>query len=370
MITPAAALRKRAVVALSGGVDSSVAALLLHEQGFELLGVSMQVWDYRKNGGCGSRATCCAPQDFIDARRVAGKLGVPYYVFDFEATFRREVIDRFVADYLNGLTPNPCVDCNNRVKFRELRDRASALGCEFVATGHYARILDGPSGLRLLRGKDSVKDQSYFLYGLRRAELSSTLFPVGDLDKAQVREIARRAGLVTAEKPESQDICFVSDSPGEFVERIGRSTSGGPVLDSGGTIIGEHDGLHRFTVGQRRGLGIGGGSEPVYVLELDPARNAVIAGPKQELERESFVVGQLNWINEVGELCSEIECIAQLRHRHPGVRVRVRIEGERCLANFLDDWTTVSPGQAAVFYDLANEEVLGGGTIERGTKLQ
>jgi tRNA-specific 2-thiouridylase len=255
------------VVAMSGGVDSSVAAILISRSGIPAIGVSMQVWDYRNGGGCSSRATCCAPSDFMDARNAASQAGIPYYVVDFEESFQKEVISKFVDSYAAGETPNPCIDCNNRVKFKELRKRAAAMGCSHVATGHYARIEASHEGYKLLRGVDRSKDQSYFLYAMNQHELASTLFPVGHLTKAEVRGIAREAGLSTAEKAESQDICFVSGSVQDFVaKRIAQGRSG-LIRRVSGEIIGTHEGIHRFTVGQRRGLSIGGGhGSPLYVL--------------------------------------------------------------------------------------------------------
>lgn len=333
----------------------------------------MQVWDYRNHGGASSRATCCAPDDFTDARKVASTIGIPYYVFDFEATFRREVIDKFVASYERGETPNPCVDCNNKVKFRELRERARTFGAPMVATGHYARVVRDESGSHLLRGVDSAKDQSYFLYGIQPNELTETLFPIGHLTKPEVREIAREAGLVTAEKSESQDICFVSGSAKDFVARIGRGTKGGVIRSRSGEKLGEHDGIHGFTVGQRRGIGVGGTSEPLYVLAIEPETRDVIVGPKAELEVGEFQVLSPNWIApSTRKILSdssgpnEFKALAQLRHRHPGVPVDVTILPDgSARARFTHEWTPVTPGQAAVFYDLSNTEVLGGGTIGR-----
>lgn len=366
-ITPGAAV----VVAMSGGVDSSVAALLLHEDGYQVVGVSMQVWDYRQHGGCSSKATCCAPDDFTDARVVASSIGVPYYVFDFERTFRREVIDRFVATYQAGRTPNPCIDCNSRVKFRELRDRARALGIPSVATGHYARIIERHGTLQLARGVDREKDQSYFLYGMQPEELANTLFPVGHLTKPQVREIAAAHGLVTATKPESQDICFVSGTTRDFVERIGGAARPGRILSTSGEQIGEHDGIHGFTVGQRRGLGVGGSGAPLYVLRIEAESGTVVVGPREELERQEFDVEEVNWVSpqfaaavREGRLPTALQAIAQLRHRHEGVPVEIHsLAHDRVRVRFQREWTTVSPGQAAVFYDTANELVLGGGRI-------
>jgi tRNA-specific 2-thiouridylase len=364
---------------MSGGVDSSVAALLVHQAGHPAVGVSMQVWDYRNHGGSSSRATCCAPDDFTDARKVASVIGIPYYVFDFEDTFRREVIDKFVAAYERGETPNPCVDCNNKVKFRELRERAAAFGGGSVATGHYAQVRHDEEGSHLLRGVDPAKDQSYFLYGIRPEELRKTLFPIGHLTKPEVRAIAREAGLVTAEKSESQDICFVSGSAKDFVQRIGRGNPRrGAIVSRAGAKLGEHDGIHGFTVGQRRGLGVGGTAEPLYVLAIDPMSGNVVVGAKAELEVEEFLVAEPNWIapailaqrdSDSGE--RSFKALAQLRHRHPGVPVDVTILGDGSVrARFSGEWTPVTPGQAAVFYDLQNVEVLGGGTITRSAVLE
>lgn len=365
-----ASVAGKIVVAMSGGVDSSVAALMLAEEGRPCVGVSMQVWDYRNHGGSSSRVTCCAPSDFTDARKVAGKVGIPYYVLDFEDFFRKKVIDRFIDSYVSGLTPNPCVECNRKVKFRELRGRAFEFGCSHVATGHYARIVADGSKYRLLRGVDADKDQSYFLYGLTQEELSTTLFPIGGLTKAQVRERAREAGLATADKAESQDICFVSGSVKEFLERQGVATAPGRIVTSSGQTVGYHDGVHSFTVGQRKGLGLGGSEEPMYVLELLPDQQLVVVGSKKELERSEFSLEDMVVINpELREAINssgtvEFEARAQLRHRHPGVPVRVKLtDGEPAKVTFVNEWTTVTPGQAGVLYDPSNTEVLGGGTI-------
>jgi len=365
----------RIVVAMSGGVDSSVAALLLKEQQQNLVGVSMQVWDYRKNGGCSSKATCCSPDDFTDARKVAAKIDIPYYVFDFESIFEQEVINRFVATYQRGETPNPCVDCNNKVKFRELRNRAESFGCRAVATGHYAKIENSPEGYRLLRGIDRDKDQSYFLYGLTQAELGKTVFPLADLTKDQVRVLAAEAGLSTASKPESQDICFVSGKVQDFLVRIGGKLPSGNLVFRDGSVIGQHSGIHNFTVGQRRGLNISN-SNPLYVLEIRSESNEVVVGTKSELEQEGFCVSEVNLINsELKEKVSkglpvEIEAIAQVRHRHKGVPVKILISPSGfAQVKFISEWCTVSPGQAAVFYDLtSNSEVLGGGRITLSTE--
>ncbi|MCB0352719.1 MAG: tRNA 2-thiouridine(34) synthase MnmA [Bdellovibrionales bacterium] len=365
------------VTAMSGGVDSSVAAALMAEQGLPIVGVSMQVWDYRRNGGCESRATCCSPDDFTDARQVAAKIGIPYYVFDLEEKFNKEVIQKFIDSYHEGETPNPCIDCNNKVKFRELRSRALSLGASGVATGHYARIEARGDGFHLLRGKDRAKDQSYFLYGLSQEELGLTYFPVGDFTKEEVRELARERGLITANKPESQDICFVSGTVEEFMSRHGKTRPPGNIVTRDGKILGRHGGIHTYTVGQRKGLGVGGQEEPLYILEIDPERDLVVVGPKEALEQHCFYVSSPNWISpSLRDSLSKglpfsFRSRVQMRHRHPGVLADIEIvPGALTKVSFVDEWSPVSPGQAAVFYDLENLEVLGGGKMERTRHLR
>jgi tRNA-specific 2-thiouridylase len=361
------------VVAMSGGVDSSVAAYLLSKTGSQLVGVSMQVWDYKKNSCDNSRATCCSPADFNDARRVAANLNIPYYVVDFEATFEQEVINRFVETYQLGMTPNPCIDCNSKVKFRELRERALSFGCSHVATGHYARIRESAEGFHLLRGVDREKDQSYFLYTCKQEELGRTLFPVGNYTKSEIREIAREVGLVTADKPESQDICFVAGSVQDFVTKIGGGRGKGDFVTRDGKKVGEHEGIHRFTVGQRKGLNIGGLAEPLYVVDLNPMTNEVILGSREDLKRESFSVIDMHWINpglrervDRGEFGCEQDVFVQVRSRHQGVRARMKVvDRDTCVFSWIDEWAAISPGQAAVVYDLNNEEVLAGGRIAK-----
>lgn len=366
-------LRSKVVVAMSGGVDSCVAALLLRQAGHEVVGISMQVWDYRNHGGSSSRATCCAPNDFNDARRVAAAVGIPYYVFDFEKNFRQEVIDPFVQYYQAGLTPNPCVDCNSKVKFRELRSRVMSLGVTHVATGHYARITKSSQGYHLRRGKDLNKDQSYFLYGLSQEELATTLFPVGEYTKSEVRTLARAAGLVTADKAESQDICFVSGSVQDLVVKLGGKRPRGKIRSSAGEVLGEHEGLTHYTVGQRRGLGVGGTGQPLYVIDIDTEQNELRVGTEEELKREEFWVRDLHWVAPTlaagrarGERVT-LRAIAQLRYRASGVEIELEELPEGIArVRILSGWTTVTPGQACVLYDLNNEELLGGGRIAKG----
>lgn len=361
------------VVAMSGGVDSSVAAHLLSDQGYSLVGVSMQVWDYKRNCGSGSKATCCSPADFCDARMVASALDFPFYVVDFEKTFQQEVIDSFVDTYKRGLTPNPCIDCNTKVKFRALRDRAKSFGCDYVATGHYARVAKSDTGYHLLRGRDRDKDQSYFLYTIEQDELAQTLFPVGDFTKSEIRELASEAGLVTAHKPESQDICFVSGSISDFLVNIGGATpKKGNFVTSKGVTVGQHSGVHQFTVGQRRGLDLGGSSEPLYVIAIDANSNTVVVGSRDELEQSDFGVEAIHLVSPTlrqraaKEESFEIDAVVQVRSRHEGTAARVRFDVSRgeAVVVWKKDWAPASPGQAAVFFDESNEEVLGGGRIK------
>ena len=351
----------RVLVAMSGGVDSSAAAALLVAQGHEVLGVSMRVRDASDPA---RGRSCCAPDDLEDARAVARHLGIPFYVANVEEEFGRRVVDRFVDDYLAGLTPNPCIACNSEVKFDWLLRRARALGAR-LATGHYARVERRGDRLALLAGADPRKDQSYFLHGLGQAELEDLLFPVGSLTKGEVRELAARAGLSTAEKAESQEICFVTDGDvGRFVElRRPGAARPGEVVDGEGTVLGRHGGVHRFTVGQRRGLGVARG-EPSYVVRIDPGSARVVVGTSAEAGSERFQVEEVRW--SAGAPPAEPRSfLVRVRHRHEGengevipgaggtaeVRLRAAVRG-------------VAPGQAAVFYD--GDEVVGGGRIARG----
>ncbi len=369
--TPAleGAAEGRIVVAMSGGVDSSAAALLLAEAGREIIGVAMQVWDYRRNGGSASRATCCAPSDFDDAREIADSNGFPFYVFDFEDSFFQAVIQPFVTSYLEGRTPNPCLDCNRKVKFHELRERARAFDASHVATGHYARIRPKPGKeLGLYTARDPEKDQSYFLYALTQDDLRSTLFPVGDMQKRDVRAFLAERGYSVAAKAESQDICFVGSTVSQFVEKVsGAPVPRGRFVTAGGEVVGEHGGVHNFTVGQRKGLGLSH-SHPLYVIDIDHGSGDVRVGAKSELERAEFFVSGVSWTSGMPP-SSPIRSRVKLRYRHAGVLCSVHpLNGGAARIEFLDDWTAVSPGQAAVMYAEHAEqdgavEVLGGGRI-------
>lgn len=358
-------LGRKIVVAMSGGVDSSVAAYILKKEGFDVIGVSMQMYDSRKNTDCGSRAMCPSPADFKDARLVAGQLDIPYYVLDFENIFEKEVIAPFVEQYQIGLTPNPCVDCNHRVKFRALRDRATSLGCAGVATGHYARIVKDNAGFHLARARFREKDQSYFLYNLLEEDLHQTFFPIGELTKKEVRNIASKIGLSTADKPESQDVCFIHGSVKDFI--VGRGVEKalkGSIVFSDGRVLGFHNGIHEFTVGQRKGLKIGGLEQALYVVEIRAQDNTIIVGSRHELERSAFQVCSVHLLDATVKHSSAFDAHVQVRSRHAGSPVRVFLhDNGTAVVNFLNNPVPVAPGQAAVFYDMSNQRVLGGGRI-------
>lgn len=347
---------------MSGGVDSSVAAAMLVEQGYEVIGVTMRLWSLQDGDGLRHQKRCCSVEDTDDARRACGQLGIPHYVVNLEEPFRREVVEGFVAEYAAGRTPNPCLACNERIKFRPMLERALAFGADYLATGHYARIERGPEGHRLLKAADPEKDQSYVLFQLGRRELSRLRFPVGGQSKAQIREIGRRFGLPNADKPDSVDICFIpnGDLRGFLEERLPMRP--GPVVDGEGNVIGEHRGVAALTVGQRKGLGVARG-EPLYVIALDSVANRVVAGPREQLHSRGLEAERVTFVAGVAP-AQEFECGVRIRYRSPEARARVRVDGDRARVTFEEPQRAVTPGQAAVFY--RGDEVLGGGIIAAG----
>jgi tRNA-specific 2-thiouridylase len=346
---------------MSGGVDSSVAAALLARDGHDVIGLSMQLYDQQQ--GDVRFGSCCTIDDLYDARRVARTIGIPHYLVNFERTFEEHVVSDFVREYAAGRTPIPCVHCNGDLKFASLVERAAAFDAEAVATGHFAQVDfdEETRRYRLKRGADRRKDQSYFLFTLTQAQLARARFPVGALDKAAVREEARRLGLNVAEKKDSQEICFVAS--GEHPAFVGARAEmpSGAIRDRDGRVLGRHDGIHRFTIGQRKGLGLAAGI-PLYVVGIDADDATVTVGPREALEREALTASRVNWIS--GETpASAIRACARIRYRHTDAPATIAPLGDRRASVTFDaPQSAITPGQAVVFYD--GEVVLGGGWIE------
>jgi tRNA-uridine 2-sulfurtransferase len=360
----------RVLVAMSGGVDSSVAAALLREQGYEVVGVAMRLTPEASPSSSSRRATCCSYEDFEDARRVAERMDFPFYVIDLRADFAARVVGNFVSEYLGGRTPNPCVMCNREIKFDRLWSRARALEADFVATGHYAQIERDTGGrFHLRRAHDNSKDQSYFLFTLGQSELARTLFPLGAMAKTEVRERARALGLANADKPESQEICFVPDGDyASFVEQAAAPAEirRGRVITAQGQVLADHKGVHNFTVGQRRGLGIAAGA-PMYVREIRAATGEVVVGSRDQLNSAGLVAGQVRMVDPAWFEGGEIALEVKIRYRHPALPAKLRmLSCERAEIRFDHGGPAVTPGQACVFY--RGDEVLGGGFIERAVE--
>lgn len=357
---------ERVVIAMSGGVDSSVSAALLHEQGYEVIGVTMKLWDGPETPSAHHK-TCCTLEDVSDARRVAAQLGIPFYVVNFKAQFAHHVVDYFVDAYRQGYTPNPCVHCNRHLKFTALLQRAQQLEARWVATGHYATVQQDADGRYVLqRGRDRDKDQSYFLFDLSQAQLRQTLLPLGAYRKEDVRQLATRFALKVAQKPDSQEICFIPDGDYRaFLRpRLGpEAMQPGRILHTSGAPLGTHQGVPFYTVGQRRGLGIAA-SQPLYVTQLDPLHNTVVVGERAAAQSTTFHVERVNW------LClpptQALRTSVQIRYRHQPVAAEVQpLPGEQARVVMDEPQFAVTPGQAAVFY--AGDTVLGGGWITRST---
>lgn len=358
----------RVVLAMSGGVDSSASAVLLRRQGYDVVGLFMRTGAHTDEADArrGNKKGCCSAVDAGDARRVADRLDLPFYALDFEREFDR-IIDYFADEYLRGRTPNPCVVCNTWLKFGQLWAFARQLGADHIATGHYAQILRGPNGPELHRGHDPDKDQSYVLHGIKREVLPHLLFPIGGLSKPQVREIAREAGLLgVADKPDSVEICFVPS--GDHTDVVRRRRPGaalaGAIVEKDGTVLGEHDGIDRFTVGQRKGLGVAAGRKR-FVLEVVPETRTVVVGDAEDLLANGLVASRVNWL--IDPPTEPLPCTAKIRYRHAGGPATVAAAADGgATVSFAEPQSAVTPGQAVVFYD--GPRVLGGGWIESATQ--
>ena len=352
----------KALIAMSGGVDSSLAAKLMKDKGFDCIGCTMKLY-HNEDAGIESSRTCCSLDDVEDARSVAYKLGMPFYVFNFTDAFRDTVIRKFIESYENGITPNPCIDCNRYMKFDKLYQRAKTLGCDYIVTGHYARIEEQAGKFVLKKALDETKDQSYVLYSMTQEQLAHTIFPLGSMRKTEVRAIAEESGFVNADKPDSQDICFVPN--GDYASVIelqtGKESAEGNFVDKQGNNLGRHKGVIHYTIGQRKGLGVSS-TEPLYVCGICPQDGNVILGSNDDLFSREAYVSYFNWIS--GEVPgSEFRCKAKIRYRQPEQWVTVIPTGADTVhITFDEPQRAITPGQAAVLYD--GDIVLGGGTIK------
>lgn len=355
----------RVVVAMSGGVDSSVAAALLHKAGYDVVGMTMQLYDY---GEVTSSKTCCAGVDIYDARVVADQIGIPHYVLNYESKFKESVIEDFADSYVRGETPIPCIRCNESVKFRDMFAQAKSLGADALATGHYVRRNETQFGPTLTRAIDHDRDQSYFLFSTTKQQLDFLRFPIGTIPKSQTRKIAQELGLKVADKPDSQDICFVPD--GNYAQTVAKlrpaALNRGPIVDYEGNVLGEHNGIINYTIGQRRGLSLGGLKEPMYVIALRPKKNEVVVGPLSALARQTVIVKDFNWLGYGNELLDlENDITVKLRSTQKPVKARVRplSNFSGAVVELASPEYGLAPGQACVVYQ--DQRVLGGGWIHR-----
>ena len=366
---PKAPSQTRVVVAMSGGVDSSVVAAVLAEQGYDVVGVTLQLYDH--GAALAKKGACCAGRDIHDARRVAETMGFPHYVLDYENTFRAAVIDEFADSYLVGATPVPCIRCNERVKFKDLLETAKDLDADCMATGHYIQRKMGPQKAELHCAADAARDQSYFLFSTTQAQLDFLRFPLGHLtSKAETRALAAKYGLSVADKPDSQDICFVPN--GDYAAVIEKLRPGaadpGQIVDMDGTVLGEHRGVIHYTIGQRRGLGIGGLADPLYVVKLDPETRQVVVGPKEHLSTRIVPLREINWLGDAPLTSrAEWEVEVKIRSTRPPRPAVIRpLSDQTATVELFTPEEGVSPGQACVFYDTDSSRVLGGGWIHKG----